>query len=660
GGEGSVRTDGSAVFDWLPGGGLVFQQFGYDGPWRIWSDLYVAEGDGLGPVRRVTRDARLDHPSATPDGRRAVAVRTEDGHTDLVAVDLSDGAVRVIAEGSDSVHWAFPAVSPDGRWIAAARWTPEAYFEPVVVDAASGAVVLRLEPGRSVDLGAAWAPDGGTVVFVSDRSGVANVYAREVDAGAGRMGPLRQVTDVATGVAFPSVSPDARWIHLSLYGADGWEVARVPWRPDAWREPVGGARGIGGDAPRVPAVRAEVGELEVEPYRAWKTLRPRYWEPLVLDDVRSGGTSVIGPFVGAATTVSDVVDRHTLAAAAAVGVKRGRLDAAAAYTWAGWGNPLASLSASQGWDAGGPLSVGDGRRVFIEERERRASVAATLLRPRWRSSTSLTASVGWLQEDRTLLDADDLEPSRDLRLRTPSSRLGDLRLSLAYSTARGHALSLSPERGVQLFVQGRTRPHLSLADSLAGVVGADRSVDEVVGQARAYASFRGWGWTDHVLALRVAGGRAVGPGADAFWYDVGDAAGRAEGITGLELFGGRGLFFPVRGYDDGDRSGTRAWSASAEWRFPLGWVRWAPGLLPLHVERIHGAVFGDAGNAWGPELPAPGYDNPRRDALASVGAELRIDADLFFTVPLAVRLGVAAPLVGDEGVRAYLRLGPSF
>jgi hypothetical protein len=305
--------------------------------------------------------------------------------------------------------------------------------------------------------------------------------------------------------------------------------------------------------------------------------------------------------------------------------------------------------------------VGEGRSVFIEERERRASVGVTLLRARWRSNLAVTASAGLLEEDRTLLDAATLEPSRDFRLTRPSSRLGDLRLSASFSTARAHDLSISPERGLQLFAQARARPQLSVASGGSGVVGSDRSVDEVLGVGRAYLSFRGWGWADHVVAFRVAGGRAVGPGADAFWYDAGGAAGQPEGITGLALFGGRSLFFPVRGYDDGDRSGTRAWTASVEWRFPVWWVHRGWKLLPVHLDRIHGALFADAGNAWGPELPLPGYDNPRRDALASMGAELRLDALLFFTVPLDLRVGWAAPLAGgDGGSRSYLRVGRSF
>ncbi|NNF39643.1 MAG: hypothetical protein HKN71_13310 [Gemmatimonadetes bacterium] len=676
----SIRTNGSAAFDWLPDGGLVHGEFELEGPWRVRTDLVIHSADGA--RRRLTRGARLDHPSAAPSGDWVAAVRTREGFTDLVRVDLADGAVRPIASGSDSVHWAFPAVSPDGRWIAASRWSPGGLFDVVVVDATDGRVVVRLDPVRAVDLSPTWSPDGSWLVWVSDRSGIPNLLAARVDPAAGSVGEVRQVSDVVTGVAHPSVSPDGRWIHLSLYGAEGWDVARVPFRPDDWRDPVAravvgagvvaeagrvsgvsgpaGAQGGGSDGVRPRFAAEELDALEVGPYRSVRSLRPRYWEPLLLPDVSSRGTRVMGPFVGAGTRIFDVVERHTLAASAAVAVDRGKVAAAAGYTWAGWGNPLFSLTASQNWDAGGPFTAGEGRSVFIEERERRASAALTLLRSRWRSNVALTGSAGVVWEDRTLLDADDLRPSDDFRLTRPASRLGDLRLSASVSTARGHALSLSAERGVSLFVQARTRPQLELADSLSGVAGFDRSVDEVIGQARAFASFRAWGWTDHVLALRLAAARAGGPGADAFWYDAGGAAGQGEPITGLGLFGGQGLFFPIRGYDDGDRSGSRAWVASGEWRFPIWWVNRGWGVVPVHLDRFHGALFADVGNAWGPELPLPGYMNPRRDALASVGAELRLDALVFFTIPLHVRVGLASPLIGDAAARFYLRLGPSF
>ncbi|NNK61664.1 MAG: hypothetical protein HKO98_00515, partial [Gemmatimonadetes bacterium] len=135
---GWVRTNGLAAFDWLPDGGLLFSQFEREGPWRLYGDLYHVAPDGR--ERRLTEGARLDHPSAAPDGGWAAAIRTRAGATDLVRVDLDDGSLRVIAEGSSAVYWADPAVSPDGRWIAAARWTPGSVYQVVVLDAATGVV----------------------------------------------------------------------------------------------------------------------------------------------------------------------------------------------------------------------------------------------------------------------------------------------------------------------------------------------------------------------------------------------------------------------------------------------------------------------------------------------------------------------------------------
>lgn len=78
------------------------------------------------------------------------------------------------------------------------------------------------------------------------------------------------------------------------------------------------------------------------------------------------------------------------------------------------------------------------------------------------------------------------------------------------------------------------------------------------------------------------------------------------------------------------------------------------------LDRLHGAVFADAGNAWGPGLPVPGYEGARRDAVASMGLEVRLDALLFFSVPLQVRLGAAHRLTDGGGTSVHLRLGPPF
>ena len=185
-------------------------------------------------------------------------------------------------------------------------------------------------------------------------------------------------------------------------------------------------------------------------------------------------------------------------------------------------------------------------------------------------------------------------------------------------------------------------------------------MDDVLAQIRVYQALGGPGFASHVLALRVSGGVARGPGADAGWFDAGGAAGSHESLTGLTLFGGRALVFPVRGYPEVARSGRTAWSASAEYRVPLALVNRGLGAWPFSLDRVVGALFADAGNAWGPELGIQGYQNPRGSTLASVGAEVTGQFLAFWSSSLVLRGGLGFPLVEGEGPRGYLRAGLSF
>ena len=103
-------------------------------------------------------------------------------------------------------------------------------------------------------------------------------------------------------------------------------------------------------------------------------------------------------------------------------------------------------------------------------------------------------------------------------------------------------------RGVNLFLQGRVKNEMQLPDSLKAVEGMDRSLGEVVGRVRGAIPLWGGGYAAHVLALQASGGIASGPGAGPFQYRLGGASGQLEQLTGLELFGGGFLLFPVRGY----------------------------------------------------------------------------------------------------------------
>jgi hypothetical protein len=654
-----TRTNGLSVFAWTADGSIVYADLHFDGPYRIRSDLHVRGADG--GDRRVTHAGRVDHPSPAPDGRSAVAVQFEPGRSRLVEVDLESGDVKPLPNADPGANWAFPRLSPDGRWIAASRWLPGAFFDVVLLDR-TGKLVAELTRDRAVDMAPAWSADGRWLVWSSDRSGIPNIMAASVAPESGLPGDVRQVTNVLTGAAFPSLDPAGRWVYFSVYHVDGWDVERIPFEPERWTEPFPEDPRFRAQEPYRPP--AALMPVQVGGYNPLKTLRPRYWE---LDGVESrgaGGKEIIGPAFGFTTDAEDVVGRHGLDLGVAVATS-GEVEGGFGYRWAGLGNPVLGVGVEQVWDADGPLlgerENGAVDTLWLRERERAVSAAATFRMPGFRVGSSLTLSGGVVWERRDLLDQ-RLEPSTVFQLSSPTARLGDFRAAWSVSSVRSFAFSVGPSQGASLLAQARRRVHFGLADSVSGGE-QDRSFDELVVRLQAYESFPGPGFSGHTLALRATAGAARGPAAAASHFGLGGASGAREPITGLALFGASSFTFPLRGYENGVRRGRYAASASAEYRFPLGLVNRGLGLFPLFFDRVSGALFADAGNAWG----SVSGGNPRRETLASAGAELLTEWVTFYDIPVALRLGIAFPLVEADPARPvgrqpelYLRFGRSF
>jgi hypothetical protein len=653
-----TRTNGRAVFDWTAEGGVVFSQLEMEDPYRMWQDLYHARPGG--GVERVTEGARIDHPSVAPDGREVVAIQTGPGSTRLVAVSLADGGVRPLTDFDPEVHWAFPAVSPNGRWIAAARWSDGAWFDIVLLDR-EGGLVAEVTRDRALDVAPAWSHDGGWLLWASDRSGIPNILAARVEGATGRVLEERQVTNLLTGAHFPSVDPQGRWIYFSGYHADGWEVERIPYRPAEWFEPAPlDERFRPSGAARPMAAAAD---LPASDYNALATLRPHYWEPSYLEPSSASRRTVIGSSLGLRTRTRDLVGRHTLDVEVLASTSGARLTGGASYAWGGLGNPLVSVLARQSWDAAGPFAGTrpDGAidTLWVTERQRNLDAGVTLLRSRFRHAASLTLGGGLVWENLTVLD-NRLEESPDYSLNRAVARHRELSLSASLSTVRAYDFSVGPADGVSLFALARTRSEIDVPDTLRSVVGWDRSFNEVRARVALYRSLPGPGYGPHVLAVRASAGAAEGPGADRFHFDAGGASGLREPVSGLDLFGGPVFFFPARGYLSGERAGRYAASVSVEYRFPLALVDRGMGLFPLHLDRVSGALFFDGANAWGPELGVAGYQNPRRQALTSVGGEVVAEALSFFSIPLVLRTGLAVRLGASGGTQWYVRLGRSF
>lgn len=133
------------------------------------------------PGRQRFADLRFDAA-----GRRLICVRethfeNHEPANDLVAVDLGDGHIRVLAAGAD--FYASPALAPGSTHLAWLQWNhPNMPWDGCELWLAAVTRSGGLSEPRRIAGGTrewifqpAWAPDG-TLYFVSDRSGWANLY----------------------------------------------------------------------------------------------------------------------------------------------------------------------------------------------------------------------------------------------------------------------------------------------------------------------------------------------------------------------------------------------------------------------------------------------------------------------------------------------------
>jgi eukaryotic-like serine/threonine-protein kinase len=210
-------VQGEAVFPvWTPDGGQVLFTWNRSGE----TNVYAVPIDGSTAPRRVTSRATIDLPGdVSPDGRWLAGVRiSPQSGMDIYIVPL-DGSrppQPLVATTAGDVH---PAFSPDGRWLAyASNLTGEMQ---VFVTSFPG-------PGPRVQVSTAggvapvWSPDGGRLTYVSQRV----LVEATVRTSPVRVGSPSKIVPLEYLVPTPSRSHDA--------APDGRRFLVTTWesRPD--------------------------------------------------------------------------------------------------------------------------------------------------------------------------------------------------------------------------------------------------------------------------------------------------------------------------------------------------------------------------------------------------------------------------------------------
>src|SRR5262249_55748953 len=143
--------------------------------------------------RQLTHGLRANNPNFSPDGKTLAFELNRAGARGLGLYDLRSGRVDELLPPANFEMVYTPSYSPDGHTIAFSCWRTGGYPDIGTTDLATHNLP-RIPSDRAVDLEPRFSPDGRYLYFVSDRTGIYNLYAYERATQK-----LFQVTNVLTG-----------------------------------------------------------------------------------------------------------------------------------------------------------------------------------------------------------------------------------------------------------------------------------------------------------------------------------------------------------------------------------------------------------------------------------------------------------------------------
>jgi serine/threonine protein kinase/Tol biopolymer transport system component len=220
--KGVSGDDGNRGISWTPDGRIVYTSIA-SGQANIW----IMDADGKNQ-KQLTEEGRNVEPSVTGDGRYIVYASSRTGTPHIWRMNIDGSDKRQLTDQEDT----HPYCSPDGRWVFFDRWTqskqtiwkvpfdggeavqvtdymsakpvvsPDGkqifinYFDEQVRGGRDGIIPIEGgKPVKTLDLlnftwAVAWTADGRSLLYVSDRNGVPNIWSQPIDGSA-----AKQLTD---------------------------------------------------------------------------------------------------------------------------------------------------------------------------------------------------------------------------------------------------------------------------------------------------------------------------------------------------------------------------------------------------------------------------------------------------------------------------------
>ena len=258
-------------------------------PWVPTQDVAEVERVDLstGTLSRLTDGGRAFAPAQTASGT-VWAVRNDGAFTQWAVVE--SGSTRVVTD-LDRTRFKHVVPAPSGTEAAVVVNVDGQQRVYRATETADGTPQLTpwfgLQDALIYDV--SWGPSGRYLLFASDLTGIANVFAFDTETQA-----VVQCTNVPFGALEPTLSPDAATLAFVEYQHERHELVRTPFRPGEGRR-VDAEHVLVGPDSALPLPRSTTADSEwtvdtTRPYRAWNYMAPRMAYPTLHYDTDEADT----------------------------------------------------------------------------------------------------------------------------------------------------------------------------------------------------------------------------------------------------------------------------------------------------------------------------------------------------------------------------------
>ncbi len=568
--------------------------------------------------KRLTHGLRGFDPVWSPDGQSILVVLNADGSHNLALLDADGQLIRTLTENDDGTQYYQPSWSPDGKQILVSRF--DGRHRDLILIPVDGGEPRILVGGLEDERDACWQPDGQGVYYVSDRSGIFNLYRCDLQGDN-----IEQVSNVIGGAFAPDPSPDGKTLAYAGYTSEGYQIFFLPI-DEAWQKPVSIPPIV--EMGHNPGIHREAPAFESHPYQSLFTTT--FFLPRLMIDAKKfkGGLYVAS---------SELLDKQNIFTTL-VAATDGDFDFYAQYE----NRMFAPTFLFEAYRL---------RKNVVDRVTDRIDGHPTLVRLDTRYDlTEFDVGIKYAWSEpfsiryQKELSLTYIFSKYDVFLEVTTEEAVPSGLPEGYylgkdswTYLRGHDIALrwdyksvSLARDAEINPRGGREIHFHYDRMFNKLINPNTLKKTEYGFVTAYyknyydqflldwKEYQALPWGRHTLVMRLKGG-LIDEAVDDFFYFQ---AGSQEGL---------------RGYSYYSIEGRRMALASLTYRLPL-WPDMGFKLFHLYFDKLYGSMFFDAGKAWNDD----GFDLD--DVKRDVGAELRLDALSYYAFPTKLSFTAAYAL----------------